>query len=115
MQYMLMIYTDSTAPALPDDDRSIADWVRDVEARGITRGGDRLRTPHDSTTIRVRDGELSVTDGPFLETKEWIAGYDIVECENLDEVIEIASQHTMARHGAIEIRPIWPLNLGSGS
>jgi hypothetical protein len=111
MQYMLLIYTDSTAPQLPDDDRSLVDWVREVERRGITRGGDRLRSPSDSTTVKVRDGVLSVTDGPYLETKEWIAGYDILECDNLDEVIDIASRHTMASYGQIEIRPIWPLGL----
>jgi hypothetical protein len=111
MQYMLLIYTDSTAPQLPDDDRSLVDWVAEVERRGITRGGDRLRSPSDSTTVKVRDGVLSVTDGPYLETKEWIAGYDILECDNLDEVIDIASRHTMASYGQIEIRPIWPLGL----
>lgn len=111
MQYMLLIHTDKTAPALPDDDTSIVDWAAEVERRGVTRGGDRLRPPSDSTTIRVRDGELSVTDGPYLETKEWIAGYDILECDTLDDAIDIASRHTMARFGAIEIRPLWPLNL----
>jgi hypothetical protein len=111
MQYMLLIYTDSTAPQLPADDRSLVEWVQEVERRGITRGGDRLRSPSDSTTVKVRDGVLSVTDGPYLETKEWIAGYDILECDNLDEVIDVASRHTMARYGQIEIRPIWPLGL----
>ncbi|MET3922319.1 YciI family protein [Arthrobacter sp. UYEF20] len=111
MQYMLLIYTDSTAPAIPDDDTSIVEWAAEVERRGISRGGDRLRSPSDSTTIKVRDGKLSVTDGPCLETKERIAGFDILECENLDEVIQIAAQHTMARYGQIEIRPFWPLNL----
>ena len=111
MQYMLLIYTDSTAPNLPTDDTSIADWTAEVERRGVTLGGDRLRPPSDSTTIKVRHGELSITDGPYLETQEWIAGYDILECDSLNDAIDIASRHTMARHGAIEIRPLWPLNL----
>jgi hypothetical protein len=49
-----------------------------------------------------------VTDGPFAETKEWIAGFDILECANLDEAIDIAAKHPMARFGRIEIRPFWP-------
>ncbi len=111
MEYLLLICTDSTAPELPDDDTSLADWVAEVDRRGISRAGDRLRSPSDATTIKVRDGNLSVTDGPFLETKEWIAGFDILECDDLDDVIDIASRHPMARHGQIEIRPFWPLNL----
>lgn len=111
MQYLLLIATDSTAPEMPSDDRTIVDWVEEVDRRGIGRFGDRLRPISDSTTIKVREGTLSVTDGPFVETKEWIAGIDILECDNLDEVIDVASRHPMARYGQIEIRPFWPLNL----
>lgn len=111
MHYMLLICTDSTAPEMPSDDNSLEEWVAEVERRGISRAGDRLRPTSDSTTVKVRDGKLSVTDGPFLETKEWIAGFDILECDNLDDVIDVASRHPMARFGQIEIRPFWPLNL----
>ena len=69
--------------------------------------GDRLRPTSDATTIRVRSGELLVTDGPFTESKEWIVGFDILECDDLDEAIEIASKHPVARSGRIEIRPFW--------
>ena len=58
--------------------------------------------------MRVRKGERLVTDGPFTESKEWIAGFDIVDCADLDEAIDYASRHPMARHGRIEIRPFWP-------
>ena len=58
--------------------------------------------------MRVRKGELLVTDGPFTESKEWIAGYDIIECADLDEAIDYVSRHPMARIGRIEIRPFWP-------
>lgn len=71
--------------------------------------GDRLRPIEDATLVRVRDGEVLVTDGPFTESKEWIAGYDLIEAADLDEAIEIASKHPMARFGRIELRPVWPL------
>jgi hypothetical protein len=58
----------------------------------------------------VRGGELLVTDGPFTESKEWMAGYDILEVESLDQAIEIASRHPMARFGRIELRPAWPMD-----
>jgi len=51
-----------------------------------------------------------VSDGPFAESREFIAGYDILECENLDEAIEIASKHPMARFGRLELRPVWPFD-----
>ena len=49
-----------------------------------------------------------MTDGPFAETREWIAGFDILECADLDEAIKVASEHPMARHGRLELRPFWP-------
>ena len=107
MQYMLLICTDATAPADngPDD---VEQWVEEMDARGIRLAGDRLRPPADATVVKVRNGELVVTDGPFAETKDWIAGYDLIECDDLDAAIEVASKHAMARLGQIEIRPLWP-------
>jgi hypothetical protein len=108
MEYMLFIATDTD----PDDDTggtTIEEWCEEGERRGIRKQGERLRPPADATTVRVRKGELLVTDGPFTESKEWIAGYDIVECTDLDQAIDYASRHPMARHGRIEIRPFWPM------
>ncbi len=66
---------------------------------------------HASRTVlggrRRRDGKLLVTDGPFAETREWIAGFDILECEDLDEAIAIAAEHPMSRFGRLELRPFW--------
>jgi hypothetical protein len=70
--------------------------------------GNRLRPAEDATTVRRRGDKLLVTDGPFAETQEWIAGFDILECADLDEAIEVASQHPMARFGRLELRPFWP-------
>jgi hypothetical protein len=109
MEYMLLICTDPSAPEYVAAEDNIEEWFTDLERRGIHKGGDRLRPPADATTVKVRDGQLSVTDGPFAETKEWMAGYDLLECADLDEAIGIAAKHPMARFGQIEIRPVWPL------
>jgi hypothetical protein len=63
----------------------------------------------DATTVRVRDGEVLTSDGPFAETKEQIGGYFIVNCKDLDEAVEIASKIPGAGHGSIEVRPIWEM------
>ena len=60
----------------------------------------------------MRSGELLVTDGPFTESKEWIVGFDVLECADLDEAIEVASKHPMAYEGRLELRPFWPMDEG---
>ena len=62
-------------------------------------------------TVRVRAGKTLVSDGPFAESKEWIAGFDLLDCASLDEAIAIASRHPMARFGSIELRPFWPIDV----
>lgn len=110
MRYMMFVATDPEAePFVPEDD-TIGEWAAEVEARGVHVLGDRLRPVEDATLVRVRSGELLVTDGPFTESKEWIGGFDILDCRDLDEAIEIASKHPMARFGRIELRPFWPLD-----
>jgi hypothetical protein len=111
MEYMMFVATDPEAEPYDPQQDNIEEWVRDVEARGVHVRGDRLRPIEDATTVRMRGGELLVTDGPFTESKEWIAGYDIIDCADLDEAIEVASKHPMARFGRIELRPAWPLEL----
>jgi len=110
MQYLLFINTspDIDASAPPEQEpMDIEDWVSQMDARGVRTFGDRLQPAQDATTVRVRKGELLVTDGPFVEGRDYIAGIDIIECENLDEAIEIARLHPMATHGNVEIRPFW--------
>jgi hypothetical protein len=106
MEYLLFIATDTEPEPFDTDVTDIEDWVAEGERRGIRKQGDRLRPPEDATTVRMRKGELLVTDGPFTESKEWIAGYDLIECADLDEAIDYASRHPMAHFGRIEIRPI---------
>jgi hypothetical protein len=111
MKYMLFVCTDPEAEPYDPELDTIGQWVEDLDRRGVRKHGDRLRPPEDATTVRWRRGEVLVTDGPFAETREQIAGYDVIDCADLDEAIEIASKHSMARFGRIEIRPFWPLEL----
>ena len=108
MEYMLFICSDPTAPKDTEGTADVEEWVTEMDGRGVRKHGDRLRPIADATTVRVRGGELVVSDGPFAETKDWMAGYDLIECADLDEAIEIASKHPMARFGVVEIRPAWP-------
>jgi hypothetical protein len=82
-------------------------WLDDVIARGIRLDGDRLRPPRDAKTVLVRDGEVLISDGPFAETKEIICGYDVLECANITEAVQMAAAHPVAAFGKIEVRPFW--------
>jgi hypothetical protein len=108
MEYMLFIISDPAAPSYVPEEDNIEEWIGDLENRGVARVGNRLRPVSDATTVTVRDGRTILTDGPFAETKEWIAGFDLIEVENLDDAIEIAARHPMARFGRVEVRPVWP-------
>jgi hypothetical protein len=76
-----------------------------MEERGVRLQGQVLAGVHDATTIRVRGGEVVIADGPFAETKEQIAGFDILDCADLDEAMEVAAKHPVARFGSLELRP----------
>jgi hypothetical protein len=89
-----------------DGGMDIDSWVAEMDGRGIRLEGHPL-SPDDATTIRVRGGEVLVSDGPFAETKELMVGYDLLECGDLDEAIEVASKHPVARFGTVEVRPFW--------
>ena len=106
MKYMLIHCIDPDAGHSTDGIPAFDSWLAETVARGASLHGDRLRGVDDATTVQVRERELLVSDGPFAETKEQIAGYDVIECADLDEAIEIASGHPTAWLGAIEVRPI---------
>ena len=111
MRYMLLICGDDSVEFSAEEDaamgRAGTAWAEEMRERGVRLEGSRLRPVSEATTIRVRDGEAMISDGPFAETKEQVAGYDIVDCEDLDEAIEVAAKHPVARFGAIEVRPLW--------
>ncbi|MFF1635395.1 YciI family protein [Leifsonia sp. NPDC058248] len=107
MNYLLLIRTDTGAEPYRAEDDNIEDWVAELEKSGRRADGDRLRPIEEAKTVRLRQGRLDVTDGPFAEAKEWVAGYDILECDSIDEAVGIAAKHPMARFGRIEVREIW--------
>ena len=96
MRYVLMMCADDSlvsSPAELDVDPVAQRWRKEVRRRGVFVTGGQLRPVVDATTVRVRDGEDLLTDGPFAETKEIVGGFDIIECADLDEAIEIAAGH----------------------
>lgn len=110
MEYVLFICTDPDAEPYDAASDNVEEWFTGLDADGRHLAGDRLRPIEDATTVRVRDGERLVTDGPFAETREWIAGFDLIRAADLDEAIGIAAAHPMARFGRIEVRPVWPID-----
>lgn len=109
MRFMMFVCVAEQAHT-PADPASVPDvdaWVEEMDRRGIRLDGERLVEPADARTVRVRDGETVVTDGPFAETKEVIAGFDILECAGLDEAIAVAAAHPMAHTHMIEVRSFW--------
>jgi hypothetical protein len=86
-----------------------AEFGKTMAERGVLQGGERLRFTTDATTVRVRNGEVLTTDGPYAETKEQLGGYYMVDCKDLDEAIEVAAKIPGARIGSIEVRPIWEM------
>ena len=114
MKYMLLVCWDSTRmdaqveppPGEPESPEGFP-WLDDLQARGKWVTGDQLAPPRRARTVRVRGGKASVTDGPFVETKEAVGGFDIIEAGSLEEAVEIAAGHPVAKSGAIEVRPLW--------
>src|SRR2546422_6588206 len=113
MRYLLMICTEEkiTSDLPPDQAASMMSgymaFGEEMTKRGVLLGGERLRPTTDATTVRVRDGELLTSDGPFAETKEQIGGYYMVDCKDLDEAIAVAAKIPGASDGSVEVRPIW--------
>ncbi|MEJ7635773.1 YciI family protein [Aeromicrobium sp.] len=112
MKYMMLVVADPDARDEPQDPAvdDVEDWVDKHDASGRRVMGERLRPPESATTVRRRDGKLLVTDGPFAESREWIAGFDILDCADLDEAIAVAAAHPMSAGGTLELRPFWPFD-----
>ncbi|WP_369241135.1 YciI family protein [Streptomyces sp. R21] len=112
MKYVLFICTpvadEELGPEEIAEDSRFTAYADEVRERGLGRGGARLRPSTDATTVRVQGDEVLLSDGPFVDTKEYIAGIDIVEVADLDEAIALASRHPAARGGgSVEVRPVW--------
>jgi hypothetical protein len=115
MNYLLLIYSkEAELAALSESDRNklsneYTDFTKSIVQAGQFKAGDRLRPASTASTVRVRDGKTAITDGPFAETREQLGGYYLIEAKNLDEATAVAARVPGARHGSIEVRPIWPL------
>lgn len=110
MRYMLLIYGcarhPEDSPEAVAKRAAVAEYAELCRRRGAFRGADPLHTVDTATTVRVRDGETLITDGPFAETREWLAGYFLLDCRDLDEALELAARCPMAAEGSVEVRPI---------
>ena len=103
---MMLVCVDESVEVSEEEALPTA-WVQEMDGRGVRQLGSRLRPVSDATTVQVRGGEVLLSDGPFAETKEQIGGFDLIECNDLDEAIEVASKHPGAKFGTIEVRPLW--------
>ena len=117
MRYMLLIYgSEADAATMTQEERYAlmqghAAFAQEALAREILTGGAPLQATHTATTVRVRKGKMMITDGPFAETKEQLAGTYILNCKDLDEAIEMATRIPDVSIGSIEIRPIMELSM----
>lgn len=112
MKYALLICTpvdgEELSPAEIADDPRFTSYIEEIRSRDLMRGGARLRPATDATTVRVQGDEVLLSDGPFVESKEYVAGIDIIEVADLDEAISLASRHPAAlAGGSVEVRPVW--------
>ncbi len=114
MQYLMLVCRDADDSMTPptDADRDgapdVEQWWQAANDAGSYVMGDRLRPAAEAMTVRVRAGELLVTQGPFTEVSELVAGFDVLECDSVQQAVEIASGHPMAHAGVIELRAMWP-------
>jgi hypothetical protein len=108
----MLIYTDERIHPQPasSEQRKMMDgyqtFTQDVQERGLMQAGEALQSVTTATTVRVRNGERMVTDGPFAETKEQLGGFYLLNCKDLDEAIDLAARIPGAQHGSVEIRPV---------
>jgi hypothetical protein len=105
MKYACLVYSDPVAIAEIRDDECLA-FGQEIAGEGHRLGGEALEPIETATTVRVRNGKVSVTDGPFAETKEHLAGFYLIEARDLNDAIRVASRIPPARVGSIEIRPV---------
>jgi len=113
MRYMLLIYSDEGYYGKLSEQQmgqlmgEYGQFPGEIAGSGVFKGADRLRPTVTATTVRVRKGELMITDGPFAETKEQFGGYYIVDVKDLDEAIAWAAKIPTSKYGSVEVRPIW--------
>jgi hypothetical protein len=112
MKYLCLIYSDPKIwEKMPKDelDQMLAAYMQftgSIQESGHYREAARLQPSHTATTVRLREGQLSTTDGPYAETKEQLGGFYLIEARDLNEAIQVASRIPAARYGSVEVRPV---------
>ena len=109
-RYMLLLYADEPdAKEREEREGELPVWRQFTDSlreAGLLLGSDRLHPVDSATTVRVRDGETEITDGPFAVTKEYLGGYYLLDCADLDEALKQAARVPLARYGSVEVRPV---------
>jgi len=120
MKYLLLVYGQESdwANLTPEQNAAMmqeyGQFAQEITQKGKNLGSNRLKPVATATTVRIRDGKRLITDGPFAETKEQLGGYFLVEANDLDEAISIAARIPAARHGSVEVRPIFTMEQAAG-
>lgn len=116
MKYLCLIYSDEqvlhTSPDSPHDSECLA-YAEAVQASGRMLAAEPLESVTTATTVRMRNGKLSITDGPFAETKGQLAGFYLIDAKDLNEALQVAGGIPAARVGSVEVRPVRQLNLST--
>jgi hypothetical protein len=111
-QYLLLVYQEEVEPAEQAEREKelplFVEFFRSLREAGLLVGVQRLHSTDSATSVRVRGGETEITDGPFAVTKEVLAGYYVLECDDLDEALKQAARFPGARFGTVEVRPVMP-------
>jgi len=111
MKYLILIYGDTNAAPMTEAEMqaemaAYGEYTAKLAAAKASVGGAALHPAHTATTVRVRNGKITTSDGPFAETKEQLGGYYLIDAPNLDEAIKWAAQCPGAKHGCCEVRPV---------
>ena len=116
MKYLCLIYSDEKSRAtMPKSEldgmmQEYFQFTQDIKRSGHHLGGEALQSVQSATTVRVRNGKISTTDGPFAETKEQLGGFYFIEAKDLNDAIQVAARIPTVRFGSIEVRPIQDLS-----
>ncbi len=107
MKFLMLVSLDPSCDESDTDQTGtleIEDWVTKYDDAGVRLTGNQVRMAEDATSVTRRAGKLLVTDGPYAESREWIVGFDVLECADLDAAIKVAAEHPMAVGGRLELR-----------
>lgn len=121
MQYLLMLYADESGwdKMTPEQQQqgyaAYMAYTEALKAAGAHKGSNRLRPVSTATTVRTANGKPQVLDGPYIDSKEQLGGYYLIDAPDLDAAIAWAARCPGAGHGIVEVRPVWELSNGSGS